>query len=236
MTLWLVNPAKKARRKSKRRARKLSGAALAAHARRAAKRATSTGGRMAKSRKRRRANPKRRHRGLFVARKANPGKRRRKARGLFRRNPGGAVGSLMGLGKQGLKDAAGVVVGKAATRIVSGLIPVGVNTGIVGALKQMLSAVAVGYGAQRFMGREFSRMVVAGGIAAPLETLLKSFTKADGTPMIPILTTALSAGDEAYAAMGAYPLAAYPAALPAGDGYGSGTGMAGQNDFDWHEM
>lgn len=229
MTLWLVNPAKKARRKSKRRARKLSGAALAAHARRAAKRATSTGGRMAKSRKRRRANPKRRHRGLFVARKANPGKRRRKARGLFRRNPGGAVGSLMGLGKQGLKDAAGVIVGKTATRIVSGLIPFGAATGIVGTLKQVLVAVGVGYGANRVMGREFARMVVAGGIAAPLETLLKGLN-------IPVLSPALSAGDEAYAAMGAYPLAAYPAALPAGDGYGEGSGMAGQNDFAWSEM
>ena len=245
MTLWLVNPGRgKTRKARKARRRKLTGAALAAHqrkagrkragtARRAAKRATTQGGRMAKGKRRRRANPKRRrHAGMFVKRAKNPGKRHRRRRGLFRRNPGGGlVKGLMSTGMQGVKDAAGVVVGKAATRAVAGLIPFGANTGIVGTLKQVLVAVGVGYGANKVLGREFARMVVAGGIAAPLETLVKSMG-------IPILSPALSAGDEAYAALGghgAYPLAGvgmYPPALPAASGYGDGMGA----DFGWDEM
>lgn len=240
MTLWLTNPA----RGRKRKRRKLAGAALAAHlkkigrkakrrtgtARRAAKRAVQSGGSMAKRRKRRRANPKRRRRAGYIVgkarirrRKMNPVGRRRRRR-HYRRNPG-AVRGLMQIATQGVKDAAGVVIGKAATRTVSGLIPFGANTGIVGALKQVVVAVGVGYGAHRFMGKDFARMVVAGGIAAPLETFVKSLN-------IPLLSPALAAGDEAYAALGAYPLAAYPRALAGVADVGDGMGA----EYAWSEM
>ena len=180
-------------------------------------------------RKRRRANGKRRRHSVKHRRNPIVRARRRRVRHGFRRNPArGVMGGLLATGFQGIKDGAGVVIGKAATRTVAGLVPFGANTGIVGALKQVVVAVAVGYGAHKVMGKEFARMVVAGGIAAPIETLVKGLN-------IPILSPALAAGDEAYAAMGAYPLAAYPAALPAGgmsDGMGDGMGA----DYSWREM
>lgn len=244
MPLWLVNPGRgtrKAKRKGRRR-RKLAGAALAAHerkvgrsltgtARHAAKRAVHRGGAMAKRKRRRASNPKRRRR-LHVRNPVVRHKRRRR-RGLFQRNPGrGAIGSVMAIGLQGVKDGAGVVIGKAATRTVAGLVPFGANTGLVGALKQVVVAIGIGYGAHKVMGKDFARMVVAGGIAAPIESLVKSLN-------IPILSPALAAGDEAYAALGAYPgragMAAYPPALmPAGAGDGFGDGMGA--DYSWREM
>jgi hypothetical protein len=232
--------------RGRKRRRKLAGAALAAHlkkigtragtARHAAGRAASHGGGMAKRKRRRaRANPKRRRRRhstkLVQRRRSNPVRRIKHRRKHYRRNPGGSmVRSVIGIAKQGVKDAAGVVIGKAATRMVSGLIPFGANTGLMGAAKQVLVAVGVGYGAHRVMGKEFARMVVAGGIAAPLETLVKGLN-------IPLLSPALAAGDGAYAALGAYPRAlpagvgAYP--LAGTDGYGDGsTG----GDYAWDEM
>jgi hypothetical protein len=251
MALWLTNPKRRARKVRRHKRRKLAGAALAAHlrkigkrskrrtgtARRAGKRVASQGGIMAK-RKRRRANPKRRRRHVAKAvvrrrRRHNPVIRHKRRR-HYRRNPaGGLVGSMMALGKQGVKDGAGVVIGKVATNTVAGLIPFGSNAGLTGAVKKVVTALAVGYGANRVMGREFARMVVAGGFAGVYETLLKTVS----IPVIgPFIQSSLA--DPGYAALGLYPrgngLQAYPLA-GVGDGVGYGDGSTG-GDYSWEEM
>lgn len=217
----------------RRKRRKLAGAALAAHnkkkagrsrtrtARRRVQASTSGGSKMAK-RKRRRTTSRRRRRSTVARRtRRNPSirHRRRSSRRRFRRNPPMSGRGLVKVATQGIKDAALILVGKAATRAVSSMVPFGANVGIVGAGKQVLVSLAVGYAAHKALGADAARMVVAGGIAAPLETLVKGLN-------IPILSANL--GDATGAAgsalaignqypypvgdgMAAYPLSAYPA-------------------------
>jgi len=161
-------------------------------------------------------NPKRRHR-----------------RHHYRRNPFG--GGVVKLATQGVKDAAAIVVGKAATRVVSNLIPIGTNAGVIGAVKQVAVAVGVGYAASKLVKRgDFARFVTAGGIAGALESIVKGLN-------IPILSANLG-GDEmaafgptqsydetpAVRGVGAYPGSPNPSlgAYPLGD-LGDGMGELG---------
>ena len=112
-------------------------------------------------------------------------RKRRHRRG--RRNPP-LVGGLMKDAVQGVKDAAGILVGKAATRVVSAYIPIGTNTGVVGAVKQVVVAVGVGFAAKKLVKRgDFARFVTAGGIAGALESIVKGLN-------IPILSANLGDG------------------------------------------
>jgi hypothetical protein len=254
--MLFFNPPGKGRGMARRRKRrKLAGAALAAHrkrlgltkrkkrrsskrrrhtartTRRAGRRVAQHGGLMAR-RKRHRRNPRRRsHRRRALVRRNDPGLRRHRRRHRrYRRNPAFSVGGVMKQATQGVKDAAAIVVGKAATRAVSNLIPIGTNTGVIGAVKQVLVAVGVGYGASKLVKRgEFARFVTAGGIAGALETIVKSLN-------IPIISTNLGDGAE-YSAVGggnsamlpgmsAYPLSPGVSAYPLGD-YGDGMGELG---------
>ena len=87
-----------------------------------------------------------------------------------------------------MKDAAAIVVGKAATRVVSNLIPIGTNAGVIGAVKQVAVAVGVGFAASKLVKRgDFARFVTAGGIAGALETIVKGLN-------IPILSANLGDG------------------------------------------
>lgn len=113
----------------------------------------------------------------------NPRHKRR--RHHYRRNPAGGV---VKLAVQGVKDAAAIVVGKAATRVVSNLIPIGTNAGVIGAVKQVAVAVGVGFAASKLVKRgDFARFVTAGGIAGALETIVKGLN-------IPILSANLGDG------------------------------------------
>lgn len=119
---------------------------------------------------------------------------RRRRRHHYRRNP---AGSFVRMATTGVKDAAAIVVGKAATRVVSNLIPVGTNVGIIGAVKQVAVAVGVGYAASKLVKRgDFARFVTAGGIAGALETIVKGLN-------IPILSANLGDGAEYAAVTGA---------------------------------
>lgn len=238
-------------RNPKRKRRKLAGAALAAHRkrlglgkkRRKSRRATasrnrSKGAVMAK-RKRRRATTSRksrRRRRVAVTRiNRNPARRRRRRRGL-RRNPFGirvpSMGGLMKQATQGVMDGAMILVGELATNKVSSLVPFGSNIGIMGAAKKAGVALVIGYGASKALGADKARMIVAGGIAVGLRTLVQSFG-------VPILNANLGEGageGASYAAieggtggdrsMGRYPLASYP-----DTGLGDGMGDMGDMGF-----
>lgn len=227
-----------ARRKKRR---KLAGAALAAHRKKVGKRKARTtrragsrvakrgGGSMARKRKhsRRRASRKRRSPVTTLRRHAVYATNRKRRRHSYRRNPGGLFGTVMKDATQGVKDAAGILVGKAATRVVSNLIPIGTNAGIVGAVKQVVVAVGVGIAAKKLVKRgEFARFVTAGGIAGALETIVKGLN-------IPVLSANLGGGEELISidvptgpGISAYPGGPTIGAYPMGD-LGDGMGELG---------
>lgn len=138
---------------------------------------------------------------------ANPPKRRKRRRSSSpssssssrrrRRNPPAGL-SPRAIGKtlaQGVKDASGVLLGKAAARAVPQYFKLP-QSGIAGLAVQLGVAIATGLAAHRFVNRDYGRFVLAGGISAPLETFIvaKNF---------PVLGPALSPGT-ANVALGAY--------------------------------
>jgi len=117
--------------------------------------------------------PPRDSKGRFVSRGGG--------RRSYRRNPPG--GDIVGKATQGAMDAGAVLVGKAATRSLPQLLslPQTGNTGLA------LQAVAAGWAADRFVGPDVGRMILAGGLSAPMESLIIRFN-------VPWLSTALSGG------------------------------------------
>lgn len=222
--IYLVNPKhkRKGARVAKRR-RKLHGAAATAHAKKLAKtkrrrhrRTTPRGAKkMAKRRStRRRASARRRvvHRNPPKRKRAYHRRRAVSKRRSFRRSARKMSRALVPMVTQGFKDAAGVVVGKAAARAIPQMVGLA-QAGYVGMAIQAVAAVAAGWAANRFIGANFGRMVLAGGLSAPLESLVKSLN-------IPIISAGLS--DDYLPGIGSYPmLAAYPQEL---------SGYAGDED------
>ena len=124
---------------------------------------------------------------------SNPHRKRR--RRSYRRNP--SMRGVMGTIKQGVKDAAGVIAGKVAVRALPKLIPGATQPGALGLAIQGAFAVGAGWAAHKFVGGNFARMVVAGGIAAVAETAIKAYN-------IPYVSDALS-GDDDVAMLAGYP-------------------------------
>ncbi len=195
---------KMAKRRGSRK--KLYGAAAAAHAK-----ARRRGG--AKRRSRPRTTTKRRtwrRTSVTTARRA--GRQLRYRRTNPPRGFGGIVGQLM----NGVQDAAWIVGGKAASRIIAGFIPIGAGGMAVNLAIQAAAALGAGY-VGRFISPNASRMMLAGGLAGVVETFVKSLN-------LPLVSQAL--GDDFYTtpplAVGAYPgqFGAYAAspALMAGVG------------------
>jgi hypothetical protein len=107
--------------------------------------------------------------------------------------------------QQGAIDAAGVVVGKAATRIVANFVPVPKDTMMMNFVVQAGSAIVVGMAARMVVSRDMARMIIAGGFAAPVESFAK------GIPFIgPML------GDD-YLELGEYAMGDADPFLPIGD-------------------
>jgi hypothetical protein len=113
-----------------------------------------------------------------VAKKRAPARRTRR-RSTRRRNPG-VVGQL----RTGIKDAAGVVVGKAGARILPTLVPGIPKTGPMGLAVQAAAALALGFVADQVASRDTARMVLAGALSAPLETAAVAYN-------VPLLGRAL---------------------------------------------
>lgn len=108
-------------------------------------------------------------------------------------------------GTQGVVDAAGVIAGKAATRIVANLVPIPKDTMMMNFIVQAGSAIVVGIVARMVVSKDVARMMIAGGFAAPVESFAK------GIPFIgPML------GDD-YLQLGEYAMGDADPFLPIGD-------------------
>lgn len=91
-----------------------------------------------------------------------------------RRNPPRRV-SVRGVFRdlqQGAFDAGAVVVGKAGTRFLANLIPIPQDTMLMNFAVQGVSAVVVGMVARMALSKRTADFMVAGGLAAPMETIL----------------------------------------------------------------
>jgi hypothetical protein len=140
-----------------------------------------------------------------------PHRRRRARRRAYRRNPPRPfrLEKLPQLLMDGAIDGLQVVVGKAAARTIPTLINVP-TAGPIGLAIQALSAVAAGF-AGSFLSPNAAKMFLAGGFAAPVESLIKGLN-------IPVLSAALGDEDLVELPMSAYPMldagvAAYPDTL-----------------------
>lgn len=138
----------------------------------------------------------------------------------YRMNPvgGDVVGMLMG----GTVAAGQVLVGKAAARSIPDLagLPKEGNTGLA-----IQAAVAVGLGwvADQFLSPQAAREILAGGLTAPLETMIVAFN-------VPWFSQALSpvtAGED----LGAYVRARRPRRRVSGQGNANGGGNGGMGRY-----
>lgn len=138
------------------------------------------------------AKMKRDSKGRFVGKKGSSRKRRnlppRDSKGRFvsrrsyRRNPVG--GDIVGMLTEGSIGAVQVLTGKAAARAVPDLVglPKQGNTGLA---TQAAVAVGAGFVADMFLSKRAANMILAGGLTAPLETLIVAYS-------VPFFSEALS--------------------------------------------
>ena len=208
---FLVNPHSRKRSASRRRKRPIpkgysSWSAYMDYVRSGGKKKGVT--KMAKrkrSRKRsRKASPRRRRRSLRLfnppTRRRRTHSRKRTHRRRYRHNPAFRLGNVPMLVFNGAVDAGEVVIGKALTRLVPQFLNLP-RDGAMGLAVQILSALVVGWGGT-FISPNASKMMLAGGFAAPVEDFLKTMN-------IPILGPALG---EDVVEISAYPqnMSAYP--------------------------
>jgi len=124
--------------------------------------------------------------------------------GRRRRNPDGLGTDLVGMLVDGALGAVEVIGGKVAVRALPGVVglPTAGNTGLA---IQAALAVALGWVTDMFAGPDVARMVLAGGLAAPMESMIAGAN-------LPVISTAVSG------TMGSYvrrPLTGARRALPA---------------------
>lgn len=146
----------------------------------------------------------------------NPGRTVARKRSAPRRNPpkilgGNIVGNLMDAGI----EAGQILVGKAAARSIPDLAGLP-KQGNVGLAIQTAVALATGWAASMFMSPNAARAITAGGLTAPLETLVVAYR-------IPWLSEAL-APVTANAELGAYVQGRARALPPRSNGNGNGVG------------
>jgi len=144
------------------------------------KRASSKGTTMAakkrKGTKRRTAakRGKRRAFGVRLVRKGgvvyqgNPKRRRRGVR-RYASNPG-----LMAVGKQAVVDASMVLVGGAASKTISKMIPFG-GSPVIDLAKGLVVAIGLRKISNKFLGGDKARFVAAGALAAPLKDAIVGY-------------------------------------------------------------
>lgn len=112
------------------------------------------------------------------ARKRNPGRTTR-----ARRNPPRRV-DIVGSLTDGSIEAVQILIGKAAARSIPDLIRAP-KEGNVGLAVQAATALAVGYVSGMFLSENAARAMMAGGLTAPIETLIVTYN-------VPWLSRALS--------------------------------------------
>lgn len=117
-------------------------------------------------------------------RRRSPAKRKAPTRRRsYRRNPP-RRGDILDTFINGAMGAGGVLVGKAAVRSLPQLLslPQAGNTGLA---VQAATAVAAGWVADRFIGPDVASYILAGGLSAPMESLIIRLN-------VPWLSTALA--------------------------------------------
>lgn len=189
-------------------------------------------------RKRKKAAPrkKRRNPGTMVAAKKRAAPRQRAAAPAAparRRNPPRprirfpTVKSVT----DGAMGAAQTLVGKVGVRMASGYLPMLPKVGAAGLAAEAAVALAVGIVADMVLGKAAGRFVLAGALAAPLETAIVAAN-------VPFLSEALSPGASSqalgrYAGYAAYAepaLAAYPDLTPRPDPVAHGSSYVGYDE------
>lgn len=141
---------------------------------------------------RKRKSPAKRNPGRTVA-KRNPPRRKRRAparkaaprrRRPARRNPPRRRVDIVGSLVDGSVEAVQILVGKAAARSIPNLVRLPVQ-GNIGLAIQAATALVSGYVAGMFLSPNAARAIMAGGLTAPIETLIVSYN-------VPWLAPALS--------------------------------------------
>lgn len=104
-----------------------------------------------------------------------PVRLRRRTSRRYRRNPRGLSLGFFSITNvmNGAIDAGEVVVGKAATRAIPNLVGLP-TTDALGLAVQGLSALVVGWAAHAFISPNAGKMMLAGGLSAPIESFIKS--------------------------------------------------------------
>lgn len=199
MTMFLVNPKRKGKRRmakkkkskatpAQRRALKKARAALArkkAARKRAGRKAAAARKKKSTKRATARKNPTKRRRKSTVAKRRTKARRRRNPRRrpikgvrqirrkVYTRNPPVTLKNMGQILRQGLIDSSGVVAGKVGARFVAGFIPSFGEGPIMNFAKQGVAALAVGFVGGQVLPREYARFMIAGALAAPMETFLQ---------------------------------------------------------------
>lgn len=126
---------------------------------------------------------------------------RRPKRRHFRSNPPVSMRGFVPMLMEGVVDAGEIVVGKAAVRLVPSLFGWTRGT-MMNLIAQSATAVVLGYAGHSWISRNAGKMLLAGGLASPIEDMIKSAN-------IPMLSAALG---EEMDYLAAYPedLSAYP--------------------------
>lgn len=203
-TLFMVNPPKRKSRKRRTAAQKRATAKMIA-ANKAKRRGTKKRRRsapkvstrrkrkavtpMAKRRRRRttarKAAPRRRRRSTAKRRSpvtslrrhsvylTNPRRRKRRVR-RFRRNP-----ALFAQLRQGAMDAGAALVGGAAGRIVTGMLPLP-KEGLAGVASSLAVALGVGFAARKVVSADTARFITAGAMQVPIKNLITTFVPQAG--------------------------------------------------------
>jgi len=185
------------------------------------------------------AKGKRDARGRFVrksrsrSKASNPRKRRRATssrartttrRRTYRRRRNPPKVKILGQLMDGVKDAGGIIIGKAAARAIPTMTNLP-KQGALGLAVQAGVALAAGIAAHRFVGRDFGRMVLAGGLTAPLETAIV----ANNVPLLgPALSPATGATQVGLYSLPSRGMGVY--SLPAMSGPRRVAGYAGARD------
>jgi hypothetical protein len=185
----------------------------------------------ATTKRKRRRNP-----GMMVAKKAAAPKRRAAAPAApARRRPNPRRPRLrlptVKSVTDGAMGAAQTLVGKVGVRIASGYLPMLPKVGAAGLAAETAVALAIGILADMVLGKDPGRFVLAGALAAPLETAIVAAE-------IPFLSEALSPGASSqalgrYAGYGVYAkpaLAAYPDLTPRPGPVAHGTSYVGYDE------
>ena len=166
-----------------------------------AKRRRRTTARKAAPRRRRRSSTAKRRSPVTTLRRrsvylTNPRRRRGRRRRRFGTNP-----PILRQLRQGAMDAGATLVGGAAGRMVTGLLPLP-KDGIAGVASSLAVALAVGVAARKVVGSDTARFITAGAMQVPIKNLITTFVPQAGAFL----------GD--YDSVGSY-------ALPNGNGMGN---------------